>query len=199
MSTFQVKLQQSTAVFGRSGQGNLDENALHNGTSVQRTIYVMGPNKVNRKLKDGDTFTDCNYWKRFAPVSEGGSMAEADAFIHIVSDDGSVYQDGDVAASNFVKSYTKTIVDSTTFTATNNILNVLGDTGGRGVWATISTNHDLTVRVNGSSASDFVVSGGSPFTFNNGDILIEKLAFDNASGTNAALAVVVGVHSICRS
>jgi hypothetical protein len=41
----------------------MDTAGQAHGSSYQRTIYVMGPNKVNRKLKDGDTFTDSNYWK----------------------------------------------------------------------------------------------------------------------------------------
>jgi hypothetical protein len=62
MSVFRVKLQ-------NVDQGKLDINPVTSAaftTSKQRTIYAMGPKKVNRKLADGDTFTDCNYWKRFA-------------------------------------------------------------------------------------------------------------------------------------
>lgn len=82
MSTFRVKLTST-------GQGLLDTAGQANGASYQRTVYVMGPGKVNRKLKDGDTFTDVNYWKRFAypqvPLDQ--------AFIEVVSDDGAPYTD----------------------------------------------------------------------------------------------------------
>jgi hypothetical protein len=62
MSVFRVNLNNSV-------QGTLDLNPATTAefvTSVQRTVYVTGPNKIYRKLADGDTFTDCNYWKKFA-------------------------------------------------------------------------------------------------------------------------------------
>lgn len=190
MSTFRVKLTQGDI---RTGQGNLDEQALDNGTSVQRSIYAMGPNKVNRKLNDGDTFTDCNYWKQFAYPQK----AYNEAFIEVVSDDGSVYQPG--FQSTFVKAYAKTISNGTTHTTENNIIDVLSDTGSYGIWATISSNEDITIRINGNSASDFVVEGDVPFTFNNGDVLFSKITIANASGGNATVSVIFGVNAVCNS
>jgi hypothetical protein len=52
MSVFKVKLNNS-----RQGLLDVYEN--------QRSAYIMGPNRVNRKLKDGEVFTDCNCpWRR---------------------------------------------------------------------------------------------------------------------------------------
>lgn len=57
MSVFRVKLN-------NNAQGLLDTvSGSQQSTSIQRTVYVMGPKKINRKLKDGDTCTDSNYWK----------------------------------------------------------------------------------------------------------------------------------------
>jgi hypothetical protein len=86
MSVFKVKLTQG---IGRTAQGYLDP-AVVNGASIQRTIYAPGPNKINRKLFDGQTFTDVNYWKRFAYPN----LAHENAFIEVVTDDGSVWSDG---------------------------------------------------------------------------------------------------------
>ena len=76
MSVFRVRLSNS-----RQGLLDVYDN--------QRSAYIMGPNRVNRKLKDGETFVDSNYWKRFAypqvPLEE--------AFIEVVEDDGTVYSD----------------------------------------------------------------------------------------------------------
>jgi hypothetical protein len=82
MSTFKVKLTQGD-------QGNLDTN-LVSSNSIQRSVYVMGPHKTNRLLKDGTTFTDSNYWKRFAYPQ----VSKEQAIVEVVSDDGSVYVDG---------------------------------------------------------------------------------------------------------
>src|SRR4051812_19857883 len=98
MSVFKVKLTQGQ-------QGSLDEHAfgvnnasvsvgtgggnvlVGTGTSVQRTVYVMGPGKVNRKLNDGDTFTDSNYWKRYC-ATPVGPLTPEQAIVSIVTDDG---------------------------------------------------------------------------------------------------------------
>ena len=53
MSVFRVRLTNN-----RQGLLDVYDN--------QRTAYIMGPNRINRVLKDGEVFTDCNYWKRFA-------------------------------------------------------------------------------------------------------------------------------------
>ncbi|MBM3206896.1 MAG: hypothetical protein FJZ43_04730, partial [Candidatus Staskawiczbacteria bacterium] len=75
MSEFKVKLNNTN-----QGLMDLKADGSQFAESIQRTIYVAGPSKKYRKLFDGDTFTDCNYWKRFAypqvPLSE--------AFIEVV-------------------------------------------------------------------------------------------------------------------
>ena len=83
MSVFKVKLNQGV-------QGKLDINpatGLEFATSVQRTMYVAGPNGKIREVVDGTTFTDCNYWKQFAVPQ----VSANDAFIEVLEDDGSVY------------------------------------------------------------------------------------------------------------
>jgi hypothetical protein len=94
MSVFRVKLNNTK-------QGRLDINASTDtsetygnigsqfSVSQQRQIYVAGPNRIYRLLKDGEEFTDCNYWKRFTAEVVG----EEYAFIEVVSDDGSIYSD----------------------------------------------------------------------------------------------------------
>jgi hypothetical protein len=193
MSTFRVKLTQGDS---RTGGGNLDENAQTNTYSIQRTMYAMGPNKINRKLKDGDTFTDCNYWKRFAYPT----VAYNEAFIEVVTDDGSPYIDGQ--ESLFTVTYSKSILAATTYTTTNNIIDILTDYGGPAEWASITvTGHDVAVRINGSSTSTFTVSAGTSHTFNRGDALINKITIDNSTSgaTTATVVVQVGVLSKCNS
>src|SRR3972149_2070861 len=100
-------------------------------TSRQRSVYVMGPGKVNRQLVDGATFTDCNYWKRFVSVTNGGTANENDAFLTIVSDDGSIYSD--VTAENtFPRVWDLTLAGGSTYT--DNEIDILGTYGGFAVF-----------------------------------------------------------------
>jgi hypothetical protein len=190
MSTFRVKLTQGDS---RTGGGNLDENAQDGNYSIQRTMYAMGPNKINRKLKDGDTFTDCNYWKRFAypqvPYNE--------AFIQVVSDDGSVYVDGEESLA--VRAYNKTVTGGSTYSTSGNSVDILGDTGGYGRWATITTNADIQVKVNGLSTSIFTVEASTSHTFQAGDVLISSLQLAKSASGNATVEVLVGVVTQCSS
>lgn len=181
---------------GSTGDGSYTSGGVWRVDSVQRTMYAMGPNKINRKLKDGEVFTDCNYWKRFTYPT----LPYNQAFIETVEDDGSVYVDGEV--STFIRTYSRTIATSTTHTDTNNIFDILGDNGGPAVFTSITvTGDEVTVRVNDVSTSDFSVAASTTHTFNTGDVLINKITIDN-SESGAATAVVTiqcGIRSSCNS
>lgn len=166
--------------------------------SIQRTIYVAGPNRTYRKLKDGDTFTDCNYWKRFAypqvPLDQ--------AFITVVTDDGSVYSD--VAEENtYPKVYSLTVNAGSTYTTTGNTVDILGDTGGYAVFVQITNNgsSSITVELNGLATAIFTLGAGETQVFNNGDLSVSKIQFANtASGaSNVPVQVLVSVRSVCNS
>ena len=204
MSVFKVALNSIA-------QGNMDLNpatatsisALNHsqlGTgmspSIQRTIYVAGPNHTNRKLKDGDQFTDCNYWKRFAYPQ----CALADAFIEVVTDDGSVYSD--VSDENtYAKVYDLSITNGSTYTA--NVVVILGDTGGFAVFVQIANQGGtaVKVRLNGTANAIFDLGAGETQVFNHGDLSVTKLEFANtvSGGATTAVQVLVSVKSVCNS
>ncbi len=185
MSVFRVKLT-STA------QGLMDTAGQAHGSSYQRTIYVMGPNKVNRKLKDGDTFTDSNYWKQFAypqvPLDQ--------AFIEVVTDDGSVYSTVE-GENTYPKVYNKTLTGGTTYAA--NVCDVLGDTGSYALFAQITPTVACKVKINDTAIVN--LSANTTQVFNHGDLVISKLSFDNsASGASTGtVEVVLGVKSVSNS
>ena len=164
--------------------------------SIQRTIYVAGPNHTYRKLNDGDQFTDCNYWKRFAypqvPLDQ--------SFINVVTDDGSVYSD--VAEEN-----TYPIVNTldVTYGSTyaDNVFDILGTTGSFAVFVQI-TNEGGTavkVRLNGNTNAIFDLDAGHTQVFNNGDLSVTKLEFSNltSGGSDTTVQVLASVTSICNS
>lgn len=188
MSTFRVKLAQGD-------QGNLDiVNGVVASTSIQRTVYVMGPHKTNRKLVDGATFTDSNYWKRFAFPQ----VTREQAFIEVVSDDGSVYLDGDAEHGNngvYPVVYNFTLAAGSTYavnTAAAKLADVLTDYGSHAVYTqiTVATNN-AKCKVNGSAIFDLTTT--SIQVFNPGDLDITKLEFQNDSGGNSIVQVLMSV------
>lgn len=193
MSVFRVKLQHT------DNQGQLDLHPTSNEpftSSYQRTIYVAGPNRTYRKLADGQTFTDCNYWKRFAYPQ----TTRDQAFIEVVTDDGSVWSD--VSSENtYPKVYDLLIDAGTNFT--DNVVDIIGDTGGHAVFAQIA-NQSATavrVRVNGATDAVFDLGGSETQVFNSGDLSITKLEFLNAvsGGSDADVQVLLSIKSVCNS
>jgi hypothetical protein len=204
MSVFKVALN-------NIAQGNMDLNpatatsisgndhsqlGLEMNPSIQRTIYVAGPNHTYRKLKDGEQFTDCNYWKRFAYPQ----VSLADAFIQVISDDGSVYSD--VASENtYPKVYNLSVVNGSTYTA--NVVDILGDTGGYAVFVQIANQGStaVKVRLNGTANAIFDLGAGETQVFNHGDLSISKLELANtvSGGSTTAVQVLVSVKSVCNS
>lgn len=197
MSVFRVKL---TA----SNQGLLDSNAVSTGTSIQRTVYVMGPHKTNRKLDDGDVFTDSNYWKRFTAAVAGAD----NAFIEVVSDDGSVYTDDSPVdatanAGTFPVVYDFTLTSGDTYavnTAAGKVADFLGTYNSYADFCQITTSTNVCkCKINGSSSAIFDLSTSVVQVFNPGDIRITKLEFQNTSGGNSVVQIVAGVQVASNS
>ena len=200
MSVFRVELnntQQGTLDFNPTGavfSTNFPGPQMN--PSKQRTIYVAGPNRTYRKLFDGDTFTDCNYWKRFAypqvPLDQ--------AFIRVITDDGIVYSD--VASENtFPKVYDLTVTGGSAFAS--NLVDILGDTGGYASFVQVTNNgsQSIQVRINGLSTAVFTLPGSATQVFNVGDLQISRLEFDNTSSgaTTTTVQVLLSVRSVCYS
>ena len=164
--------------------------------SIQRGVYVMGPNLINRLLIDGDTFTDCNYWKRFAFPQ----VTLQDAIVEVVTDDGSVYSD--IAAENtFPKVYDITATGGSVFT--DNQADIVAD-GGFATFAQITnqdSSQDVTVRLNGVADSVFDLPSDTTQVFNAGDLLITLIEIDNSlsGATDADIQILVSIRSVCNS
>ena len=192
MSVFKVKLNNSI-------QGVLDLNPATTAefsTSIQRTIYVTGPNRIYRKLVDGEQFTDCNYWKRFAyPV-----MPYDQAFIEVVSDDGSIYSDIP-EENNFPTVYDFSVTDGSSFN--DNVADIITDYGTAANFVQINSTNpsggDVRVKLNGLAGAIFDLKAGDTQVFNYGDLAVTKLQFDNSSGSDQNIQVIVSVKSVCNS
>jgi hypothetical protein len=189
MSTFRVKLNNTY-------RGGLDVfGGVELEPSIQRSIYVQGPRGIRRQLKDGDVFTDCNYWKQFAYPQ----MSEQDAFIEVVSDDGSVYSTIQ-EENNFPRVYTLSVEDGSSFE--DNVVDVYGDNGGAAGFVQINnfaSSGPVRVRMNNISNAVFDLEQGSIQQFNLGDVSISKLEFSNESGTNSTVQIILSVLNIPKS
>ena len=191
MSVFRVKLN-------NSAQGALDINPstlLEFSSSIQRTIFVTGPKRIYRKLFDGDTFTDCNYWKKFAYPQ----VPYDQAFIEVITDDGSIYSEVE-EENNYPQVYTLTVLDGSAFAA--NVCDIIGDTGAAANFVQInnaSGGGDVRVKLNGLAGAIFDLNAGDTQVFNYGDLAVTKLNFDNSSGSDADIQVIVSIKSTCQS
>lgn len=180
MSIFKVKLTNSS-------QGLL-------ATSNQRTVYIMGPNKVNRVLKDGQTFTDTNYWKRFAYPQ----VSLEEAFLEVVEDDGIEYVDNQQI--NFPKVYDLVANANSDFDA--NHANIKEDTGGSAIFAQITNKNetnDVKVKLNNTEDAIIDLPAGSTQVFNAGDVSISSIKVKNESMENVEVQILVSIMVISKT
>ncbi len=181
MSVFRVKLTNS-----RQGRLDIYDN--------QRSAYIMGPNRVNRKLKDGETFVDCNYWKRFAypqvPLEE--------AFIEVVEDDGTIYSDT-VANNTYPKVYNILAAPGSSFA--DNRADIMGETGSFALFAQIVNQGESPVRVrlNGMNSAVIDLPEGATQTFAVGDLTIGLIEIENSSDSETRIQIAVSVRVVATS
>lgn len=160
--------------------------------SLQRQIWVAGPNRRYRLLKDGATFTDCNYWKQFAYPQTSYDKA----FISVVTDDGSIWS-ADPSENVFTEGATVTL--TTNFSDT--VIDFVNTYGGPAQFLSVQ-NLDATIKItgelNGNTNVTFVVDAGSTMMFNQGDMVITMLRLKAASGTPQA-SWIASIQSTCNS
>jgi hypothetical protein len=161
-------------------------------TSKQRSIYVAGPNRSYRKLNDGDTFTDCNYWKRFT----SDVMGAEHSFISVVTDDGSVYSD--VAEEN---TFSVGATEVLTTSLDDTVVDFVTDHGGAAKFLMVQ-NLDASIKITGELNGDtnitFTIAAGETMMFNQGDMVITMLRLKGASGTPSA-SYIASIKSVCNS
>lgn len=197
MSVFKVKLNNSK-------QGRLDLNpatdlsqefgqvGLPFAVSKQRQMYVAGPKRIYRLLKDGEQFTDCNYWKRFTAEVIG----EEYAFIEVVSDDGSIYSD--VPEENTF-SVGATVTLSTDYADT--VIDFVTDYGAPARFLMVQNLDDtdaVSGELNGNTNITFTVNAGETMMFNQGDMVITSLRLKGAANTPDA-SYIASIRSTCNS
>ena len=175
MSRFKVKLHNQS-------QGTLDVGAN------QRTAYIMGPDQRNRLLKDGEIFTDSNYWKRFAYPQ----VSLEDAFIEVIEDDGSIFIDNKKEAI-YPKVYD--IVAEADSDFEDNKAEISKDTNGFALFAQITnkSSSDIKFKLNGLNTAIIDLPAGSTQVFNSGDLVINLIEIKNESEETVNVQIVCSI------
>lgn len=175
MSVFKVKLHNDK-------QGTLDVG------SNQRTVYIMGPDQRNRILKDGEIFTDSNYWKRFSYPQ----TSLENAFIEVLEDDGSIFIDNKKEAI-FPKVYDITAEAESDFE--DNKAEISKDTNGVALFAQITNkgSEDVKFKLNGLNTAVIDLPAGSTQVFNSGDLLINLIEIKNESENPVSVQIVCSI------
>jgi hypothetical protein len=185
MSEFRVALN-------NIDQGKLDinpSNGSQMNPSIQRGMYVTGPNGIHRELMDGDTFTDCNYWKKFAYPQ----VSYEDAIVEIITDDGSIYSN-DPNENSFPVITNVTTVTTSIVEAINYL--TLYNSFASFIQITNNGADDVVCELNGLPSAHLTIGSTSTQTFNHGDLQITSLGFSAAVGGSASIQIIAGVKSI---
>jgi hypothetical protein len=156
--------------------------------SNQRQIWVAGPNRSYRLLKDGETFTDCNYWKQF---TVDGGCAEERAFLEFayLGDDGTIWSDVPsentygIGGSGTADSSADTTDDGT---ADSTLINFMTRYGAPAKFLQVQNTggtNALVGTLNGNTDLTFTLIANATQTFNVGDLAVTKLSLVSTSGT----------------
>jgi hypothetical protein len=180
MSKFKVKLKNAV-------QGLLD--IYNEDISIQRSIYVTGPLGKHRELKDGQIFTDSNYWKRYAyPQAK-----LEDAFIEVLEDDGSVYVDK--TNNNAPRVYILSVEGE----FENNVVDLGIGEFAEFVQISNRGSDTVDVRINSSDDAIFGLLGSETQVFNTGDLNIQKIEFSNDNQEAVPVQVIASVNVVSGS
>jgi hypothetical protein len=165
--------------------------------SKQRTMFCAGPNRIYRELFDGQVFTDCNYWKRFAYPQ----VPQEVAFIEVLTDDGSIYSDipGENTFPKVFYPYSVLIAD----TFATNFIDILGTYGAAATFVQITNlgtaaTQNITVQLNGDVDAVMLLAFGDTQVFNAGDLAVTKLGFDGGTA-DTTLQIVLSLTVQCNS
>jgi len=201
MSVFKVKLQnppcQGALDLNPTG-ANSQTNFLGNPfvISKQRTMFCTGPNLIYRELKDGEVFTDCNYWLRFN-VAQNPCYG----FIEVLYNDGSIYSD--VASENTFPTIYSPYAVAPVDTFATNFIDIVGSLGGAAIFVEMTNNgtlatQDINVQLNGSATAVMTLKAGDTQIFNSGDLSVTKLAFMGGVAPTT-LQIILSVNVVCNS
>lgn len=146
-------------------------------------LWLQDEAKRQREILVDATFDGSAFYKRYVNSNT----------LELVTDDGSVWPEtwpiapGSEGAGAVARSNSVTVAAGNTWT--DSYVDYESVIGGPAYYLDMETDQDVWVRINGDSASDFLLEGGSIRRFDRGDILISLVQFD-ASSSGAVTAQV---------
>jgi|GEM_PF-5182251 len=195
MSKFTVRLNQTGV------QGQMDVSMTTgqiNATSNQRTVYIMGPDKQNYLLRDGQSFTGNNYWLRYVSTAQGGKALPGQDFLYFaaytagaVYDPGAMDYDGG-AWSDVTDNMATTSLNVAVVAGTPQTVDFLGKYGGIAKFLQmLADGTGVTYKINGSTVSAGSVSNSATTIFEPGDINWTSITFTNGNGGSGTVNVKI--------
>ena len=185
----------SPATYGNLGEPFGTDFPNSGSYSLQRQMFATGPNHSYRLLSDGETFTDCNYWKQFAYPQTTLERA----FIEVVTDDGSVYSS--IPEENTFAVGASLTATTAFGTPTTSIVDFVTDHGGPAHYLMVQNydaTNDIIGELNGDSSVTFTVGAGDTQVFSMNDLAITLVKFKSSAAT-VAMSYIASVRSVCRS
>ena len=166
--------------------------------SLQRTVWLTGPNNVKRELHDGDSFTDCNYYKRYCyPYCLGRTDQERlqNAILVCDYDDGSIWVDGsgDVDAYGG-KGHSLPTPISVLLTAGSPTLTIATGSYANFVLMTNIGTGAAFINLNSGQAT-VTLDAGVTMTFDKSEIAITSITVTGVSGGTEAVEVLYSVDT----
>jgi len=186
MSKFTVRLNQAGV------QGQLDVSmttGIMNATSNQRTVYIMGPDKQNYLLRDGQSFTGNNYWLRYVSTAQGGSAQPGQDFLYFAAYamdyDGGAWSD--VSSNMATTTLIQPVVAGTPVT-----IDFLGAYGGIAKFLQMAVSGgsaNISYYINGSSSIAGTLA--SAVIFEPGDVNWTSVRLSNTAGGSGTISVTL--------
>lgn len=155
---------------------------------------IVGPGAQVTLQKD-EEFTGSNYFKRFTyqgMIDAGidASVAAQEAFLVVVTDDGSAFELSNSNVPNNPRVYNDVIAFGD-----DQLFDFETDLGGPALFTSIEvSNEDVYVYLNDSSTARVTLAAGSTLTFSAGELLLSSVRISNiisGGSLNAVVQIIV--------
>ena len=161
----------------------------------QQSVSLPTPqNQGERTFKDREVFEGSNYCKKYCTPS----MSQADAFLVIIEDDGTIYSEDD-SENNQPFIVTKKVAVGSSYNDEGNEIDLMKEQGTFATFVLIrnkNASQEINVKINGSKNAILELDGNDEISFDKGDIPISKLNFDNSDGKEEVkLQIIFGLKN----
>ena len=191
MSKFTVRLNQAglQGQLDVYGQATMNPESGPAAVSLQRTVYIMGPDKINYLLNDGDSFVGNNYWLRYVSTAQGGTAVAGQDFLYFA--DYATDYDGGSYSDNGPNLYT-TVLNQAVVAGTPVTINFLGTYGGIAKFLQMSpSGTGITYTINGNTSASLTLANSTTTVYQPGEINWTSITLTNTNGGSDSKTVAM--------